>query len=516
MTLRIFLSLLLAASLGAATPHATAAPSKTKSKTSTKSTTQKKSTSSQSTPKVEPPTSTTIATLPGIMESIIKRVSASSNWGVMVTALDSGKVLYSRNADNRYIPASNRKLFTSAFALDQLGADFQYRTYLYRTGPVDAAGLLKGDLVIRPQGDPTFSDRLIRSAPTDWIYRDWVTKCKSDNIKEIEGSLIVDCSEWDLNNLQPKGWPARMKDDYYAPKTSPLTVNENLLEFKVKPGKDGAAGIIDFVPDAEGYPVTNNTKTGGQGGVNVSRNSTGQLVVSGSPKGTTTYAIPADNPTLYAAAIFRSQLKREGITVRGSIRVVSGKNSVPPPTSENVVAVYISPPMSEIIHLMNKQSNNHFAEQIYVSVPAIKLGMGSYPAAKKLEADFLARAGIKNPQFEDGSGLSEMNRVSPDEMVKLLAMMKNHPASQVYFDSLPVGGRDGTLRNRMQDKDVVARVHAKTGYINRVSCLSGYVLPNEQQSPLAFSFLVNEMRTDVSTVKATQDKLCEALSVLKP
>ena len=209
-------------------------------------------------------------------------------------------------------------------------------------------------------------------------------------------------------------------------------------------------------------------------------------------------------------------MKRAGIIVRGSIRVISGKNAVPPPTSENVVAVYISPPMSEIIHLMNKQSNNHFAEQIYVSVPAIKLGIGSYPAAKKLEAEFLARAGIKNPQFEDGSGLSEMNRVSPDEMVKLLTMMKNHPSSQAYFDSLPVAGRDGTLRNRMQDKDVVARVHAKTGFINRVSCLSGYVIPNEQQSALAFSFLVNEMRTDVSTVKAIQDRLCEALSVLKP
>lgn len=434
----------------------------------------------------------------------------------MVTALDSGKVLYSRNADQRYIPASNRKLFTSAFALDQLGPDFQYRTYLYRTGPVDASGLLKGDLVIRPQGDPTFSDRLIRSAPTDWIYRDWVTKCQSDNIKEIEGSIIVDCSEWDLNNLQPKGWPARIKDDYYAPKTSPLTVNENLLDFRVKPGKEGQPGIIDFVPEAEGYPVTNNTKTGGEGGVRVSRDSTGRLVVSGSPKKTTTYSIPADNPTLYAAAIFRSQLKRAGITVRGSIRVISGKNAVPPPTSENVVAVYISPPMSEIVNVMNKQSNNHFAEQIYVSIPAIKLGMGSYPAAKKLEAEFLAQAGIQNPQFEDGSGLSEMNRVSPDEMVKLLAMMKNHPTSQIYFDSLPVAGRDGTLRNRMHDKDVVTKVHAKTGYINRVSCLSGYVVPSEQQSQLAFSFLVNEMRTDVSSVKATQDKLCEALSVLTP
>ena len=162
---------------------------------------------------------------------------------------------------------------------------------------------------------------------------------------------------------------------------------------------------------------------------------------------------------------------------------------------------------------MNKQSNNHFAEQVFVSVPAVRLGNGGYSAAKKLEAEFLARAGVVNPQFEDGSGLSEMNRVSPDETVKLLAHMRAHPAAEAFFASLPVGGVDGTLRNRMKESTAMQRVHAKTGFINRVSCLSGYVAL-APDSMIAFSFLVNDMTAAVSTVRETQDRLCQAISVL--
>jgi D-alanyl-D-alanine carboxypeptidase/D-alanyl-D-alanine-endopeptidase (penicillin-binding protein 4) len=173
--------------------------------------------------------------------------------------------------------------------------------------------------------------------------------------------------------------------------------------------------------------------------------------------------------------------------------------------------------MAEVVKTMMKHSNNHFAEQIFVSVPAVKLGAGGYRSAKTMEEEFLKRAGI-NPAgvgHEDGSGLSEMNRVSPSDMCRLLAFMGTHKAGQVFFDSMPIGGRDGTLRGRMHSETVANRVHAKTGYINRVSCLSGYVALDPQRI-LAFSFLVNDIRIGVDRVKGTQDRLCEILSVLQP
>ena len=491
----------------------------TKSSKPTKSSSKPTKSSPKPTSKPEPISSATVQTLPQLFSSALARVNSGSHWGVKVTTLDGSRTLFELNSGETFIPASNRKVFTAAFALDQLGSDFQYRTYLYRTGSIDSAGGLKGSLVIRPQGDPTFSDRLVRGAPVDWIYRDWVTKVQSDGIKSVEGDLIIDCSDWNLDDLQPRGWPARIKEDYYAPKTSPLTINENLIEFRVNPGKSGEPGEIQFIPEAEGYPVVNRTVTGGKGAVSVSRDKDGKLVVTGAPSSKSaksTYAAPCDNPTLYAAAVFRNQLKKAGITVRGPIRVSVQKRAVPAPTAENVIAVYISPPMGEVVKTMMKHSNNHFAEQIFVSVPAVKLGSGGYRSAKTMEDAFLKRAGI-NPggmAHEDGSGLSEMNRVSPSDMCKVLSFMGTHKEGQVFFDSLPIGGLDGTLRGRMHNENSANKVHAKTGYINRVSCLSGYVALDPQRI-LAFSFLVNDVRIGVDQVKGTQDRLCEILSVLQ-
>jgi D-alanyl-D-alanine carboxypeptidase/D-alanyl-D-alanine-endopeptidase (penicillin-binding protein 4) len=470
--------------------------------------------------KPDPVTSTTPATLPEAIERILSAVSANSRWGIVIKHLESGTVLYTRGANDKYIPASNRKIFTGALALDQLGPDFQYRTYLYRTGGVDANGVLQGSLVIRPQGDPSFTRRLWQGHPDDWIYRDWVDKVRALGIREVAGELVVDCSEWDLTDLTPRGWPERVRDDYYAPIPSPLTLKENLLEIRVRPGPKGQPGIVEFIPAATGYPVINNTVTGeGKAGVTVMRAKNGQIVISGNPTEATakrTYTIPCDNPGLYAAAVFRQKLHDAKVPVRGSLRVASRPGTVPPPTSDNVVAVYLSPKMSEIVDTMMKYSNNHFAEQLYVSIGAVKRGRGGYRATKEIEAEFLQRAGI-NPRdmgFEDGSGLSEQNRVSPAQVVSLLEYMSRHPYAAQFFASLPLGGREGTLRGRMRNDHTAGKVRAKTGYINAVSCLSGYVSAAPGRT-LVFAFLVNNIRTSTDAVKRTQDRLCELLCLLE-
>ncbi|MBX7245535.1 MAG: D-alanyl-D-alanine carboxypeptidase/D-alanyl-D-alanine-endopeptidase [Candidatus Sumerlaeaceae bacterium] len=470
--------------------------------------------------RADPITTNSPQTLPQAMANALRVVSGASRWGVKVILLETGASLFDTNGNGLFVPASNRKLFTGALALDQLGPEFQFRTYLYRTGNITPDGTLEGNLVIRPQGDPTFSNRLAKGAPEDWIYRDWVTKCQAANIKNVTGELIVDCQDWNLNDLAPKGWAARIQNDYYAPHTSPLTLNENLLEFKVRPGEKGKPGIIDFVPAAVGYPVINQTVTGtGPVGVFIKRSPEGAIVISGNPPTKNTdkiYSLPGDNPALFAAAVFRSHLLAAGITVKGALRISTQKNAVPAPTAENVVAVYISPPMREMVKTMMKDSNNHFAEQLYVAVSAVKTGRGGYSQSKAIEQQFLQRAGVNTREcnFEDGSGLSLQNKVSPTHVCQLLAYMRRHDAASAYFDSLPIAGRDGTLRRRMQNENVNQRVHAKTGYVNQVVCLSGY-LTLQPSATLCFSFLVNDVRTGTDAIKGTQDRLCEILSLLQ-
>ncbi len=440
----------------------------------------------------------------------------------MIVDAATGEVLYEKNAREHFIPASNRKLFTGALALDQLGPEFTYRTYLYRTGPVDENGVLRGNLIVLPQGDPTFNSELFRGTgvPPDWIYRDWVEKVRAAGIRSVAGELIVDCADWDLNDLEPRGWPARILQDYYAPKTSPLTLNENLLQMIARPGERGQPAIIEFAPPAEGYPIVNRTVTGDKTALSVRRVRQGGIEVSGTiavrSKPRPLPTIPCDNPTLYAAAVFRSHLHRAGIPVQGNLRLSSRRDALPKLTTENVLAVYISPPMEEIVRRMMKHSNNHFAEQIYVSIPAIKLRRGSYSAAKQIEAEFLTRVGMDRSgvRGEDGSGLSEMNYVTPESVARLLLGMARHPAAPYFYDSLAVGGVDGTLRSRMHSSATMARVRAKTGYIRNVICLSGYA-DSLQGKRYAFSFLVNDVKTDSSSIKATQDRLCELLCRLE-
>jgi D-alanyl-D-alanine carboxypeptidase/D-alanyl-D-alanine-endopeptidase (penicillin-binding protein 4) len=467
-------------------------------------------------------TTNTAETLPAAIERVIAAARQASRWGIKVVELETGQPVFALNAGQRFIPASNRKLFTGALALDQLGPDFTYRTYLYHTGSVAPDGTLTGNLVIRPQGDPTFSNRLVRDAkvPADWIYRDWVAKAQAANIKAVTGELIVDCSDWDLGDLHPKGWSANIMQDDYAPQTSPLTLNDNLLQMIAKPGSSGSPAIIEFNPAARGFPVLNSSVTKpGKSSLSVRRNREGRIEVSGriSPDASSIVLgeIPCDNPTLYAAAVFRQHLHQAGIMVQGNLRVLSRKNALPPPTTENVIAVYISPPMVEVVRTMMKHSNNHFAEQIYVSVSAIKKGAGGYRASKTIENEFLQRAGIDpaTVNFEDGSGLSRMNMVSPDAVCALLKHMSTHPASQQFFDSLAIGGQDGTLRGRLRSENTIARVHAKTGFINSVICLSGY-LDSKLQKKLIFSFLVNDIKTSTNVIKSAQDRLCELLTLL--
>ncbi len=528
--MRRFVAICLALSVALTGANVWAAPSKSSKtqKTSSKTQTASKKRSQAGTKRDkkdgEPEisfTTVTRETLPRAIEHYVAQVERMSRWGIMVVDVANGEVLYQRNAGDHFIPASNRKLFTGALALDQLGPDFTYRTYLYRTGPVDANGVLRGNLVILPQGDPTFNSELFRDAhvPPDWIFRDWVEKVRAAGIRSVAGELIVDCSSWVLSDLEPKGWPTRIMQDYYAPQTSPLTLNENLLQMIAKPGKPGEPAIIEFAPPAEGYPIINKTVTGGRTALSVRRLREGGIEVSGTiasgAKPQPLPTIPCDNPTLYAAAVFRSHLHRAGIPVEGSLRLSTKRDALPKLSTENVVAVYISPPMQEIVRRMMKHSNNHFAEQIYVSVSAVKLGRGSYAASKQLETEMLGRFGIDRGSVrgEDGSGLSELNAITPEAVCKLLLGMARHPAAPYFYDSLAVGGLDGTLRGRMKSDVTMARIHAKTGYIRNVVCLSGYA-DSVSGKRYAFSFLVNDVKTGPAAIKQVQDKLCELLCKL--
>lgn len=454
----------------------------------------------------------TVEKLPGRLSDILKPAARNAEWGVKVVLAETGQTLFESNADEGLIPASNRKIFTGALALDQLGPDFKFRTYLYKTGNVDAQGTLNGNLVIVPSGDPTFSKEMYKASSGDWVYKDWAKKVQEAGIKNITGDLLVDCSAWDMNDLTPKGWADRVLNDSYAPQTSPLTINENITNIFVTPTESGQPASVSFSPPATGYPVNNNTVSGKPGSPVAKRVVNTHIDLRGGVSSKKTiWSFPIDRPTLYAAANFRHHLMENQIPIQGSVRIITSKGVLPGPNQQNMIALVESPPLIDIIDRMMKQSDNHMAEQIYVAISSAKMGMGSYTNSWRLETDLLTRAQI-NPAgvyCYDGSGLSESNRVTPTDVCKLLSYMLRHPYAQQYYDCMAISGRDGTLRNRMGG--IAGRVHAKTGTINSVKALSGYIKLASDKT-VSFSFLVNRIKG--SSPSSTQDRLCSVIASL--
>lgn len=456
--------------------------------------------------------STSIQNISSKLEDVLDGAKRNSRWGVKVEVTGTGQPLFELNANEGFIPASNRKLFTGALALDQLGPDYTFKTYLYKTGTVDANGTLNGNLVIVPSGDPTFSKSMYKVSRPDWVFKDWADKVQAAGIKYVKGDLLVDCSTWDMDDMTPKGWPARILNDSYAPQTSPLTINENVTSIFLTPAKDGQPADVSFAPPATGYPVVNKTVSGKSGGPIAKRVVNEYIEVRGGVSSKKTiWSIPIDRPTLYAAANFRHHLTENKIPIQGSVRIITAANSLPGPTPQTTLAMVQSPPLQDILSYMMKRSDNHMAEQVYVSISHARLGKGSYSGSHQLEVDLLRRAGI-NPNdvhCYDGCGLSEANRVAPSDICRLLSFMHTHRFAEEYYQCMAISGKDGTLRNRMDS--IEGRVHAKTGTINGVKTLSGYIKLPEGKL-LSFSFLVNKITG--SSPAGTQDRLCRTLARL--
>ncbi len=475
------------------------------------------STATRSTQKAKKPTPQPITTpAPITLETLPSAVAGTlqgyKNVGLVVAPASDGTPILSLSSNRPFIPASNRKVFTGALALDQLGSEYRFLTTLHRTGPI-SGGVVQGDLVITPSGDPTMNSELFRGQSGDWVYQNWALRLRSIGIHRIRGSLVVDVSAWDMRDLAPRGWAPRILDDHYAPKPSPLTVNSNLINVRAIPGDDGASPRVEFVPPAAGYPVIVTATTGDGKGFQISRGTGGRISVSGTGNRIAERRLPVDNPTLYAAAVLRHRMKDAGISIDGGVRLAARSNEVPAATRETVLAAYQSPPMNEMVRHMMKHSDNHFAEQLFLTVSHARDLKGSYSRSQRIEQEFLRRIGMPMAGFrgEDGSGLSELNTVTAEGTVHLLRTMLSHPASRDFVESMPISGRDGTLQSRMRDGAAAERVRAKTGFISGVSCLSGYLTLPSKREPVAFSMLFNRLGGGPGGAKSAQDRICEMI-----
>lgn len=427
--------------------------------------------------------------------------------GLVVRNVDTGAVLYSRQADSLLLPASNGKLLTSAAALDVLGADYRFATTVSSSGTRSGSKIV-GDLYLKGTGDPTMLAK---------DYQDLAAKVAASGVKTVTGQLVADDTWFDSARLAP-GWAWDDEPYYYNAQISALTVspdtdyNAGSINVKVSPGQPGRPAKVEVIPPSDSVKVVNTavTAANGQGtGVVVDRvHGENTITVTGSisaDAGADTEPMAVWNPTAFAATVFRKALADNGVSVSG------GTAYRATPTTAAKITDRQSIPLSQLLVPFLKLSNNMHAEILTKAAGRQVSGQGSWDAGVRALGGKLSGLGVDPSTLlmVDGSGLSRMDLVTPGQLTSLLSAAKGRPWFQTWYDALPIAGNSdrligGTLRKRMGGTPAANNLHAKTGSMTGVSALSGYVTAADGEK-LAFSLLENNFLA--GSVKNVEDAI---------
>ncbi len=441
---------------------------------------------------------------------------ANAHWGVAIQSLKTGEFFYLRNEDKEFIPASNMKLFTTAVAMNKLGPDYRFVTRVYTNGLLRPDGVLEGDLIVRGCGDPSLCGRFHDGRITR-VFEMWADSLAARGIKAVSGRLIGDDNYFDDETLG-KGWSWDDLNDYYAAQISALTFNDNCIDIVFKPGDSlGAPGRFRLEPDTRYVEVVNQVVTGRRTRLSFDRAPGANRITcrgtidvqSGERRDTVTI----DNPTAYCITVFNEVLQSRNITVHGGVADI---DEIPEftyaPLEIYTLCATPSPPLQRIVTVLNKESNNLYAELLFRVNAGELTGEGTAASAEKAEKELFGAMGI-NPEhlsLADGSGLSRLNLITPRSMIELLGYMRRQACSDSFYQTLPIAGVDGTLKGRMRGTAAAGNVHAKTGLVSRVRALSGYATTQDGEE-LAFSMIVNFYSVPTGSANQIQDLVCERM-----
>ena len=383
---------------------------------------------------------------------------ANANIGLLVVNPKTGDTLYSKNAGKLFMPASNQKLLTSSVALTQLGPDYRYRTVIGTHGAIHDT-TLTGDLLVIGRGDPTLSDRVYGSASKQMgVIADSI---QATGILHVTGALRQAGNAFP-DSIYGYGWEW---DDLSGESGAPvdeLEYNEGMVQrgFKIN-GRDTVVSVATRTP-----------------------------------------------AYVYLSSLYLNLFQR-GVKIDKLVELDADTSSAPIDT----VFEYFSPPLSEILKYFLKPSQNQIGEALLKTIGLEKTGVGTADNGAEIVSEQLRKWGADSTGFViyDGSGLSRHDLVSPETIVKILVAMQS---DTVFYNALPIAGVDGTIRNRMKGTPAENNLHAKTGSIEFVRSLSGYV--NDADGvKLVFSFLSNHFTTPASDITKVQDAVGALLAAYK-
>ncbi len=418
---------------------------------------------------------------------------------LLVVDAASGAQVAEYRSERMATPASTAKLITTATALEALGKGFLFKTDFLIDGTIHD-GVLKGNLYIYGHGDPTLGSRYLGDS---LFLAKFVEKTRAAGISKVEGNVIADASFWSDEGVSPK-WSWEDMGNYYGSATYALSIFDDIMEVHFKSGAPGSLATITDVrpmmPDLmfETYVRADNTKS--DNAYFYGAPFALKRIVRGTiPARSDDFVSKADipNPPLACAAVFHRALLDSSIVVTGvpqaTFRMVKAKRTP--------LFTFTSPELSEVIKDINHRSNNHYAEHVYRYLGTLDDDKTIYGGSDFIER-FWKRRGLDVDQLllYDGCGLSASDAVSARFLVDVLLWEKNHSDRfDVFFASLPVAGKSGTVKNLLKGTALEGKVHAKSGSISGTQCYAGYIVVSNRT--LAFAIMVNNFRGARSDVR---------------
>ncbi len=410
-------------------------------------------------------------------------VLRNAKWGFVIYDPKTKKVVSSYNENTPLIAASTTKLLTTETAMSLLGSNFRWHTLLEHSGEVDADGVLQGNLYIVGSGDPTLGTNKAGASSYSSVVSDFVSALTAKGIKKINGDIIIQTAIFKANKLNqlPENIVWLENGSYYLPAGSTLQIspqNEKLIAKSSNP----------FSENRNYYYISPYI---------------GQMVYADRFEGAALTTKVADPPA-YLANTFRTSLIKKGLPVTG--KVISRVTETNPEPRTKVTA-YTSPTLAEVIHYINQRSDNALAEATLRTVGFQKKGDQTAESGKLVVNEHLKSINfdLEGLNYMDGSGLSRANVVTPISQVKFLTGLMDRNYFRNYFDSLPIAGQTGTLKNQFVGEGN-GQIFAKTGTLNKVKTLAGY-LKTYSGKTYVFSLLINNYGGSVDQVKNRMEQI---------
>jgi D-alanyl-D-alanine carboxypeptidase/D-alanyl-D-alanine-endopeptidase (penicillin-binding protein 4) len=457
----------------------------------------------------------------------------SANWGILIVDPEKGDTLYSHNAAKLFIPASNQKLVVSSVMLERLGPDYRFKTFVVAQGRVTDA-TLDGNLAVIGRGDPTASNHMKGDAMLP--LRAIADSLWQRGIRRITGDVVA------FGDAMPgpvagSGWPWDALDGNSYAGVDELLFNEGLTSIRVRPGPGiGSPAIVETGP-ARTFPIVHVAATtvaadtaapatggrGGRGGGRGGRGGAGTRLTVHNDTGSATVTLRGqiaigDSATLtiaqhdpdaaYVAALTEALRDRGIVIERNKLEAYAWR-------TDTLLTVQ-SVPLHEILPAIMKPSQNQIAEIFLRTIGLEGTGIGTADSGRRVIERQFADWNVAPDGFvvRDGSGLSRSDLISPETIIRILDHMRRSPNFQTFYDALPIAGVDGTIGTRMRNTPAQGNLHAKTGTLQMVRSLSGYVTTADKRL-LEFSILCNNWTTPQADVDRVGDGIGAMLAGLR-